>query len=89
MSEGLAPIAKDGKSVELHHMTQGEVNGFNGSRGAVAEVTNGFHNKNYNTIHIYKKGDPEYVSWRRNNPQAEKEFNNFRKQYWKDRAGDF
>ena len=38
MGEGLAPIGKDGKSVELHHMTQSEVNGFNGSRGAVAEV---------------------------------------------------
>ncbi|WP_417790623.1 DUF637 domain-containing protein [Terasakiella pusilla] len=89
MQEGLAPVGKDGKSVELHHMAQQEVNGFNGSRGAVAEVNRDFHSKNYNTIHIYKKGDPEYVSWRQSNPQAEKEFNKFRKEYWKDRAGDF
>ena len=89
MKKGRPPVGTDGKPVELHHMTQNEVNGFNGSRGAVAEVTNGFHNKNYNTIHIYKKGDPEYVSWRKNNPQAEREFNNFRRSYWKERAGDF
>ena len=89
MNEGLAPMGKDGKSVELHHMTQNEINGFNSSRGAVAEVTRDFHNKNYNTIHIYRRGDPEYMSWRKNNPQAAKEFDNFRKQYWKDRAKEF
>ena len=82
-------MGKDGKFIELHHMTQNEINGFNSSRGAVAEVTRDFHNKNYNTLHIYRRGDSEYISWRKNNPQAAKKFDNFRKQYWKDRAKEF
>ena len=45
MKKGLAPIGPDGKSMELHHMTQRQ-------SGSIAEVTKTFHNSNYSTIHI-------------------------------------
>ncbi|WP_313064801.1 HNH/ENDO VII family nuclease [Pseudomonas sp.] len=38
MASGRAPIGYDGKSVELHHLSQTEFNGFAGTRGSLAEV---------------------------------------------------
>ena len=89
MEKGRPPIGKDGYPIELHHMVQNEVQGFNGASGPLVELEKTFHAQNYDTIHIYKRNDPEYISWRKTNPQAEKQYNKFRKQYWKVRAGEF
>ena len=89
MRKGRAPIGTNGKPIELHHMTQAEVLGFVGKRGAVAEVKSNFHQKNYNAIHIYGRNDPEYVSWRKLYPEQVKQFAAFKRSYWKYRAGDF
>jgi filamentous hemagglutinin len=43
MATGRAPQGFDGKSVELHHLTQNEVNGLTGARGSLAEVGSVFH----------------------------------------------
>jgi hypothetical protein len=89
MREGLAPIGPDGRSVELHHMTQQENVGFTGGQGSLAEVSSTFHQQNYNTIHIYTRNHPDYISWRRNNPDAARQYDAYRRDYWRQRAGDF
>ena len=43
MQKGLAPVGPDGKSINLHHMTQKH-------NGSIAEVTQTFHQKNSKTI---------------------------------------
>jgi len=70
MKKGRAPIGHDGSPVDLYHMTQTEANGFNGTRGALAEVNKSFHSDNFDTIHIYGRNHPDYISWRKLNPQA-------------------
>lgn len=74
MKKGLAPIGPDGKSVELHHMTQRQ-------SGSIAEVTKTFHNSNYSTIHINTGRIPSGIN--------RKEFGKWRGSYWKNRANDF
>ena len=39
MASGRAPIGHDGNSIELHHLTQNEVSGLTGKKGALAEVS--------------------------------------------------
>ncbi|MFL1549866.1 HNH/ENDO VII family nuclease [Pseudomonas sp. D47] len=51
MASGRAPIGYDGKSVELHHLSQTEVNGFAGTRGSLAEVGSVFHSQNSSVLH--------------------------------------
>lgn len=46
MKEGLAPIGKDGKQVELHHMKQRE-------DGIIVELSNSEHAENTKTFHRY------------------------------------
>lgn len=71
MREGLAPIGHDGKSVNLHHMTQRNTS-------SIAEMTQTFHQKHTKIIHINPKTIPsgidrtQFATWRRN--------------YWKERA---
>ena len=74
MKKGLAPIGPDGKSMELHHMTQRQ-------SGSIAEVTKTFHNSNYSTIHINTGRIPSGIN--------RKEFGKWRGSYWKNRANDF
>ncbi|WP_331274277.1 MULTISPECIES: HNH/ENDO VII family nuclease [Providencia] len=45
MASGRAPIGTDGKSINLHHMTQKQ-------DGAIAETTQSFHQGNSSVIHI-------------------------------------
>lgn len=45
MANGLAPIGSDGRSVNLHHMTQRQ-------DGPIAEVTQKFHKENHSIIHV-------------------------------------
>ena len=74
MEKGLAPIGSDGKSIDLHHMTQT-------NDGAVAEVTATFHQKNSKIIHINNNSIPSGIN--------REEFNTWRSLYWKDRVKDF
>jgi hypothetical protein len=52
MASGRAPIGYDGKSVELHHLSQTEINGFAGTRGSLAEVGSVFHSQNSSVLHV-------------------------------------
>jgi len=45
MTSGRAPIGYDGKQINLHHLTQTQ-------SGAIAEVSQSFHTKNFSNIHI-------------------------------------
>lgn len=74
MEQGLAPLGSDGKSVNLHHMTQT-------NDSAIAEVTQTFHQQNKGVIHINPNTIPSGID--RNT------FNSWRKSYWKNRANDF
>lgn len=74
MEQGLAPLGSDGKSVNLHHMTQT-------NDSAIAEVTQTFHQQNKKAIHINPNTIPSGID--RNM------FNRWRKSYWKNRANDF
>ena len=74
MEAGSAPIGPDGKSVNLHHLTQTE-------NSAIAELTQTFHQQNTKIIHINPNTIPSGI-----NINA---FNSWKKQYWKNRANDF
>ncbi|WFR98759.1 HNH/ENDO VII family nuclease [Rhizobium tumorigenes] len=89
MKAGLAPYGSDGSQIELHHMLQQETLRETGQKGPLAEVQSTFHSDNYNTIHIYPKGDADYISWRKLHPQDEIDYNNYRSRYWRARAKDF
>ncbi|WP_392551414.1 hemagglutinin repeat-containing protein [Orbus wheelerorum] len=74
MQKGLAPIGKDGQSVNLHHMTQKQ-------DGPIAEVTQNFHKDNHSVIHVNDNSIPSGID--RN------QFNKWRSEYWKNRADEF
>ena len=74
MESGRAPIGTDGKTINLHHLTQKP-------DGAIAEVTQTFHQKNYSTIHINTGELPSAIN--------RSEFSSWRKEYWKARATEF
>lgn len=74
MELGRAPIGSDGKTINLHHLTQKQ-------DGAIAEVTQTFHQKNYSTIHMNTGELPSTIN--------RSEFASWRKEYWKARAADF
>jgi len=74
MQKGLAPIGPDGKSINLHHMTQSQ-------GGAIAEMTQTFHQANSKVIHINPNSIPSGID--------RGAFNKWRADYWKSRANDF
>lgn len=74
MHKGLAPIGPDGKSINLHHMTQR-------NNGSIAELTQTFHQQNSKVIHINPNSIPSGI-----NRGA---FNRWRSDYWQSRASDF
>ncbi|MEW8537862.1 MAG: RHS repeat-associated core domain-containing protein, partial [Candidatus Thiodiazotropha endolucinida] len=92
MRNGQPPymIGSDGTlvTVELHHMIQTERLSDDG-QAPLAEVPADFHDRYYNQIHIYPRNDPEYQSWRRNNPDDARRYDNYRRRYWRTRAHDF
>ena len=100
MCEGMAPIGKDGKPVQLHHLTQQELLR-NGKRGSLAEVSWTMHTTYTAILHIpfprnpNKRSQtlPRFPSFRRNNDGTAStlaaEFDNYRSAYWKERAKDF
>ena len=74
MKAGIAPIGKDGSSIQLHHMVQSD-------DGAIMEITRTLHQKNSSVIHINPSNIQSGID--------RKAFRNWRKQYWKNRAKDF
>ena len=74
MEKGLAPLGSDGKSINLHHMTQR-------NESSIAEVTQTFHKDNSSVIHINPNTIPSGIN--------RSEFNKWRTDYWKNRANDF
>lgn len=74
MASGRAPIGYDGKSVNLHHMTQTQ-------SGAIAEVSQTFHQTNSSVIHINPNTIPSGID--------RAEFNAWKSDYWINRANDF
>ena len=74
MQAGIAPVGPDGRSINLHHMTQR-------NESAIAEVAQTFHQQNSSVIHINPNTVPSGID--RNT------FGTWKKQYWKNRADDF
>lgn len=74
MSKGLAPIGSDGKSINLHHVDQSMT-------GPVKEMTPTYHQQNYNSLHSNAGQTPSQID--------RKQFDNWRKDYWKIRSNDF
>ncbi len=74
MQKGLAPIDPDGKSLNLHHMTQG-------NNSLLAELTATFHQQNSKVIHINLNTVPSGID--------RKAFDSFCRDYWENRANDF
>jgi hypothetical protein len=62
MKQGLAPIGKDGKPVELHHLKQKD-------DGIIVELTSAEHKKYSSTLHKYRKNSEinrqEFNKWRK------------------------
>jgi hypothetical protein len=74
MQQGIAPIGPDGKSINLHHMTQT-------NDSAIAEITQSFHQENTKVIHINPNTIPSGID--------RSAFDTWKKTYWKNRANDF
>ena len=74
MESGLAPIGPDGRSLQLHHMTQRQT-------GSIAEVTATMHQQNSQILHINPSSIPSGID--------RSAFNVWRADYWKWRAKDF
>lgn len=71
MKKGRAPIGSDGKSVNLHHMTQRNTS-------SIAEVTSTFHKKYSKILHINPNTIPSGID--------RKKFTTWKSSYWKWRA---
>ena len=76
MQRGIAPIGKDGKSVNLHHLHQKEP-------GSICELMHTLHKKVPNKQ--LKPGEKSF----RNDPALNNQFNNFRKDYWINRVNEY
>lgn len=74
MESGIAPIGPDGKSVNLHHMTQR-------NNSSIAEVTQIFHQEHSKIIHINPKTMPSGID--------RAQFKSWKRYYWINRADDF
>jgi A nuclease of the HNH/ENDO VII superfamily with conserved LHH len=71
MQKGVAPIGPDGQSINLHHMIQTQ-------DGAIAEVTQTFHQQNYGALHINPNTIPSGID--------RDAFDAWKRQYWIARA---
>ena len=74
MTAGRAPIGVDGKSIELHHMLQT-------NEGAIAELTQTFHQQYKSVIHINTTDIPSGIN--------RVKFDYWRQRYWIQRAKNF
>ncbi len=75
MQAGKPPIGTDGSPVELHHVLQQEA-------GPMAELREITHQQYYSQLHGLIENGASF----RNNPLLNKQYNNFRYNYWKWRA---
>jgi RHS repeat-associated protein len=93
MMAGRAPVGVDGRPVQLHHLTQTEVNNFVGGRGSLVEISASQHSTNTSVLHFPRPKIPRYSSFRRDIEGAltrqAGEFDTFREDYWRRRARDF
>ncbi|TDW09197.1 putative toxin of predicted polymorphic toxin system [Breznakia blatticola] len=82
MESGRAPYIVDSagseSAVELHHLTQREP-------GSMVEISEVVHSDNSATLHGLVENGGSF----RNDPNLEKQFNNFRNNYWKWRASNY
>ena len=78
MRSGRPPIGNDGRPIELHHVIQKE-------SGPVVEIRETTHREYSHQLHgLVGKGDSF-----RNDTILGKQYNNFRKAYWKWRAEEY
>ncbi|MFJ8063957.1 T7SS effector LXG polymorphic toxin [Psychrobacillus sp. NPDC096426] len=80
MAKGKSPyVVKNGvdSKVELHHLIQKEP-------GGMVEIAESTHDKYSTTLHGLVEDGNSF----RNNPELEKQYNNFRNNYWKMRANE-
>ncbi|SMC80669.1 HNH/ENDO VII family nuclease, partial [Papillibacter cinnamivorans] len=75
MQAGKPPIGTDGNPIELHHVLQQEA-------GPMAELREITHQQYYSQLHGLVENGASF----RNNPLLNKQYNNFRYNYWKWRA---
>ena len=75
MQAGKPPIGSDGNPVQLHHILQKEV-------GPMVEIREITHQEYYSQLHGLIEDGASF----RNNPVLNKQYNNFRRSYWKWRA---
>lgn len=73
MEQGLSPIGRDGKSVNIHHIDQT-------NDGPVMEITATEHQQNYSQLHTNTGQSPSQID--------RKAFNNWRNEYWKWRGNN-
>ena len=73
--KGRAPYANDGSRIELHHVLQQEP-------GPMVEIEGSKHKEFYKTLHGLVEDGGSF----RNDPTLKKQYNNFRRQYWIQRA---
>lgn len=78
MQTGKAPIGTDGKPIHLHHILQQE-------SGPMVEVREITHRENKRVLHGLIGPGMSF----RNNPELNKQYNNFRSAYWKWRAKQY
>jgi len=78
MADGLAPKGIDGKSVELHHLTQEP-------EGSIIELTYFLHKKNFKMLHILVDIKGNRIPSKINRST----FNAWKIRYWKERAKGF
>lgn len=75
MQAGKPPIGSDGKPIQLHHILQKEA-------GPMVEIRETTHQEYYSQLHGLIEDGASF----RNDPILNKQYNNFRRSYWKWRA---
>lgn len=75
MQAGKPPIGSDGKPIQLHHILQREA-------GPMVEIRETTHQGYYSQLHGLIEDGASF----RNDPILNKQYNNFRRSYWKWRA---
>ena len=78
MSKGYAPIGIEGKQINLHHVIGAEP-------GPMVELLDSTHKKYYKPLHGLIEDGNSF----RNNRTPKKQYEKFRKDYWKERAKSF
>ena len=78
MLRGVAPIGKDGKPIELHHILQKEL-------GPMVEIHETTHREYKKILHGLKSNGESF----RKNKDLDAQYRNFKRAYWKWRADEY